>query len=65
MPSQLPPDLDQLDPDDDSPAGEPGSGVIERAVRDILDEIGEDPDREGLLRTPDRMHKMWLELSGV
>ena len=36
---------------------------IERAVRDILLEIGEDADREGLLRTPERMHKMWLELT--
>ena len=36
---------------------------IERAVHDILLEIGEDPDREGLLRTPERMHKMWLELT--
>ena len=36
---------------------------VERAVREILLEIGEDPDREGLLRTPERMHKMWLELT--
>jgi GTP cyclohydrolase I len=36
---------------------------IEQAVRKILIEIGEDPDRDGLLRTPERMHKMWLELS--
>jgi GTP cyclohydrolase I len=37
--------------------------TVERAVRDILLEIGEDPSREGLLRTPERMHKMWLELT--
>jgi GTP cyclohydrolase I len=36
---------------------------IEGAVRQILIEIGEDPDREGLLRTPERMHRMWLELT--
>ncbi len=36
---------------------------IEAAVRDILTEIGEDPEREGLLRTPERMHRMWLELT--
>jgi GTP cyclohydrolase I len=36
---------------------------VERAVRDILLEIGEDPDREGLVRTPERMHKMWHELT--
>ena len=39
------------------------SGVIESAVRQILVEIGEDPEREGLLRTPERMHRMWLELT--
>jgi GTP cyclohydrolase I len=38
-------------------------GGIEQAVRQILLEIGEDPEREGLLRTPERMHKMWLELT--
>jgi GTP cyclohydrolase I len=40
-----------------------GEGSIEQAVHDILVEIGEDPGREGLQRTPERMHKMWLELS--
>jgi GTP cyclohydrolase I len=36
---------------------------IEAAVRQILTEIGEAPEREGLLRTPERMYKMWLELT--
>jgi GTP cyclohydrolase I len=36
---------------------------IEGAVRQILTEIGEDAGREGLLRTPERMHRMWLELT--
>ena len=36
---------------------------MELAVRDILLEIGEDPEREGLVRTPERMHRMWLELT--
>ncbi len=36
----------------------PGSsGGIESAVRQILLEIGEDPTREGLAATPDRMHR--------
>ncbi len=38
-------------------------GRIEHAVGDILSEIGEDPDRDGLRRTPERMHRMWRELT--
>jgi GTP cyclohydrolase I len=42
----------------------PGTnGRIEAAVREILAEIGEDPDREGLRATPDRMHRMYHELT--
>jgi GTP cyclohydrolase IA len=39
------------------------SGRIEAAVREILVEIGEDPDREGLQGTPERMHRMYYELT--
>jgi GTP cyclohydrolase IA len=35
---------------------------IERAVREILLAIGEDPDREGLLRTPNRVARAYAEL---
>jgi GTP cyclohydrolase I len=35
---------------------------IERAVREILLAIGEDPDREGLVRTPARVAAMYGEI---
>jgi GTP cyclohydrolase I len=35
---------------------------IRAAVREILLAVGEDPDREGLLETPDRVARMYTEL---
>lgn len=35
---------------------------IERAVREILTAVGEDPDREGLLETPARVARMYAEM---
>lgn len=35
---------------------------MERAVREILAAVGEDPDREGLLETPGRVARMYAEL---
>ena len=35
---------------------------IERAVREILFAIGEDPDRDGLVRTPARVAEMYAEI---
>ena len=35
---------------------------IENAVRDILEAIGEDPNREGLLETPQRVARMYAEV---
>ena len=47
--------------------GTPGlatpNGPVEEAVREILLEIGEDPDRQGLKGTPDRVHRMYAELT--
>lgn len=43
-----------------------GSGqkpAIEQAVRTILSNIGEDPDRQGLQRTPERVARMYDELT--
>jgi GTP cyclohydrolase I len=37
---------------------------IERAVREILIAIGEDPDRDGLLDTPSRVARMYEEVCG-
>jgi GTP cyclohydrolase IA len=35
---------------------------IRRAVREILAAVGENPDREGLLETPDRVARMYAEI---
>lgn len=35
---------------------------IRRAVREILLAVGEDPEREGLLETPDRVARMYAEI---
>jgi GTP cyclohydrolase I len=35
---------------------------VERAIREILLAVGEDPDREGLLETPARVARMYAEL---
>lgn len=37
---------------------------IEKAVREILTAVGEDTEREGLKRTPERVAKMYAELLG-
>jgi len=37
---------------------------IERAVREILAAVGEDPDREGLRETPSRVARMYAEMFG-
>jgi GTP cyclohydrolase I len=39
-------------------------GRIERAVREILAAVGEDPDREGLVETPARVARMYAEMFG-
>ena len=48
------------------PASKVDTERIARAVREILAAIGENPDREGLLYTPERLARMYAELfSGV
>jgi GTP cyclohydrolase I len=36
---------------------------IHSAVREILLQVGEDPDRQGLLKTPDRVARMYAEIT--
>ncbi len=52
---------------DDEPTANPAQKNvdlprIERAVREILAAVGEDPDREGLQETPARVARMYAEL---
>lgn len=42
--------------------GGPGSQIPE-AIRTLLTEMGEDPDRAGLAGTPDRVRRMYAELT--
>jgi GTP cyclohydrolase I len=51
------------DPDLD-PTASMDLGRIERAVREILEAIGEDPHRDGLVRTPERVARMYAEIFG-
>lgn len=50
--------------DDDAPAPKTPVDLerIQRAVREILIAVGEDPDREGLLDTPARVARMYAEV---
>jgi GTP cyclohydrolase IA len=57
---------DDDDPVDPKPHDMPPAPVdlprIEKAVREILLAVGEDPDREGLLKTPNRVARAYSEL---
>jgi GTP cyclohydrolase IA len=57
---------DDDDASDPQPADLPPANVdiprIERAVREILLAVGENPDREGLLKTPNRVARAYGEL---
>ena len=50
-------ELEPVEPD-----GTVDLGRIEKAVREILEAIGEDPDRDGLQRTPGRVARMYAEI---
>jgi len=56
---------DAFHDDDDDARTDHGSvdlPRIERAVREILMAVGENPDREGLLKTPNRVARSYAEL---
>ncbi|MDG2385736.1 MAG: GTP cyclohydrolase I FolE [Pirellulaceae bacterium] len=66
-------DISKADAVKDSPCGDDDNeselkspdvdlGRIERAVREILAAVGEEPDREGLLETPARVARMYAEM---
>lgn len=38
-------------------------GTIQQAVTTILHQIGEDPTRDGLIKTPERVQRMFMELT--
>jgi GTP cyclohydrolase I len=54
---------DEISGETGRPAPADDNGRVEEAVRKILTEIGEDPDRQGLLGTPERVHRMYTELT--
>ena len=55
-----PPEVPQVS--QDLPPADVDGPRIERAVREILLAVGEDPDREGLQRTPHRVARAYAEL---
>ncbi len=54
--------LVELDDGEPKRGGAVDQKRIERAVREILFAVGEDPDREGLRETPARVARMYAEL---
>ena len=53
---------ESTEPQSPSPTTEMDLPRIEKAVREILIGIGEDPDRDGLLETPARVARMYAEM---
>src|SRR3954468_11682093 len=53
---------DPIPSDNGSEAGKINLARIRAAVREILLAVGEDPDREGLQETPDRVARMYTEV---
>ena len=59
--------METIDFDDNAPDGLAANSnidfkEIQQAIHKILKAVGEDPDRPGLKRTPDRIARMYIEL---
>jgi GTP cyclohydrolase I len=54
---------DGWEPEEASTGAADGREPVEGAVRQILVEMGEDPDRQGLVNTPSRVRRMYRELT--
>jgi GTP cyclohydrolase I len=59
-----PVDTDLNTPDPTAPTAGVDTDRVERAVREILIAIGEDPDRDGVRGTPERVARMFAETCG-
>jgi len=56
--------INPVSPGTNSPVSEFDEAGVVKAVRDLLRAIGEDPDREGLRDTPERVARSYSELFG-
>lgn len=56
--------IDPVSPGLDYPVGDYNEEGVAQAIRDLLRAIGEDPDREGLRGTPERVARSYSELFG-
>jgi GTP cyclohydrolase IA len=55
-------DMDGIPEEEPCKPGQVDHARIQRAVREILIAVGEDPDREGLRETPKRVARMYAEV---
>ena len=56
--------VDPVSLDREGPAGPYDQAGVERAIRDLLVAIGEDPERDGLRDTPARVARAYAEMFG-
>ncbi len=56
--------IDPVTLPDDGQAGPYDAAAVERAIRDLLIAVGEDPDRDGLRDTPVRVARAYAEIFG-